>query len=475
MKKKLLITLLSAAAVHATSESMTQSYFKRFTQAYLKVIVYLTEKRHGAPHTAPLVDAALAHVDDSVKAVDMLGSQFPEFIKLAEPGATSAEAASNAQATAHVDAYFRTKLNRDDVSSIEALRTLVAIKCLLWVKNNNHLQFTSGQKNENTRLTPELFAWMRELAQEAIPTTADENAQIYALLINDLGKVLAKNGEDHDAALAKVFTLSSTERAQILPTFEKLTPYEQAEAKRLLTSGVNIAQMGQLESVACEAQELKKLSLKDRVKLLTHIMFDVAGAMGHNGTTYSITFANPAAKTYKNIYESLTARDIYAEFMKKQALRFELITKDTQALSPELIAQTRLATMVRSDNKTMAYDNAIKHFNALPEDVRAALIKELQETGYTSKALKLEYGPALLNNAVLNKADGLVGVKDALVLVADIYAAARKYVANEEAGVVTVHVSKISQAVKGMQASDLNGKKIEIVKLNDHELEARFA
>ena len=142
-----------------------------------------------------------------------------------------------------------------------------------------------------------------------IQDASDREAQIVSLSYNDFLKILENQdmvrkhtgsiSVDHDVLLEEAFTkLPKTIFDQMFPTYSKLDKKTQAKVKTLLTAGGNIAQLGQLESVAYEAKELSKLNKHNFKSQLLHIIGDVMGAAGSN--TF-VAFVEAAAVTYQNI------------------------------------------------------------------------------------------------------------------------------------------------------------------------------
>lgn len=389
----------------------------------------------------------------NTQIMQALVAAIPELEELKKPNATSAEAGPG--------------------TDIEFKRTIGAIKCLYWLLTGDYESFSRNQPPA-VKIQQSSFEWLADLTRKTHATQDRIDAQYYSLAINDLGKVFEIQNKvnefnnssihEHDAILAALFKLDEASRDTILPTFKRLSPQSQRYVEMLLTAPINLAQFAQLESVPAEANALRSMTPEQKNFLFVHIMCDVMGALGHVDLDSSRTFVEPAAKTYKNMYQALfdPKGDYYSAFMKLQALRFNMIKKINDRLTGGQEIIVRLATMLRSD--TPAQAQMVKDaFDALDSSSGKVLRSFLAPSGTRShgEQIKIEYAPALLLAAkAKNK------LVEGLAILSMVFSKVK--LNRHQARVVIVDARNLVELLKDdIDRSVL--ERVKLVKVNDSE------
>ena len=452
MKKYVILLLSTGLAAQQLPEPKS---FKQKAAEKLQALVALVYNPQKPLYTDQ--DFVAKETQEIVKRLTTI---IPEINELLKPNEGSAEAG------AAPDREFK--------------RTVAALRCLNWLLTENYEQFTKGQ-GAAVKLTKESFNWLSKLAKRVVCPINSRDAQYYALAINDLGKVYDVRDKvnaaagtstcNHDTILAQIFSLSAEDRARLLPTFSKLSPESQKLVTQLLTGSLNIAQLGQLEAVAIETREFDKLPFATKEFLFVHIMADVMGAAGFVNLDWSVSFTQPAAKTYMNLYEAMKTPDSYEAFMKKQAVRFGFIKTEKEDLTHEQIALTRLATMLRSNTPQDAAQ-VFDVFLTLDDKTRYILTNELffgSQKNVGNPAIKIEYAPALLMHAKNTQQP-----KQGFEILAKLFSATRKTFAQSTECVIDVGARDLAAQIdpkgeKPITATELLKRTFVVSKINSAE------
>lgn len=450
--------------------------------------------------------------------LEYLFERIPELKLLLLPCFASAEATQKDPATPEFEAVLKDAIKDSPYSygnAIEILRTLTAMKCLYWIKNDNHIQFTAGQveavKLKNEKDDPNnQWKWLTDLYATTVTNQEMLDAQFYALALNDIGKVKAlivdihratgSTTMDHDELLKILLTHDKCEtlRKQYLKTYGKLSPKTKKYVLVLLAKGGNIPQFGQLESVPAEAKEFGDWTTEwEKNYALLHFMCDVAGAVGFMNSSYSMALVKPAVTTYQNIQKALETNVPYTTMLDLQKVRFGY---DKNAnLEREDIVKIRLASMLRSDNPTN-FQQIASVYNSIPEKQRSAFVLAFAPYEQMPQ-YKFEYAPALLvgardkATAEANKQiqDEKISEEDkgtrakittshyqnqmssALLILKGLYRAVKdlKFDWSNNAS-VTIHAGPVARLVKAQGAVALKDKTLKAELINNHEAWAYF-
>lgn len=463
MKKILSLALLSVYALHASSAAQPQPKQPGSIQRIqLFLAATVTQGLDWLNIYRPLISASSYTLKtDNASLLASFAYDVPELKLLFDKNDASPEALR--------------QLSAKDAQFAEALRGICAVKCYSFILCNNHKNFTAPQK-QNV-LTAHNLDFLHKKFNEILPTAADKQAVEYAVLCNDLGKAhklkqITKT-QDHDKALARVFALPEAQRNELLVTFSKLNKNVQTKIERLLAMPINLAQLGQLESVPAEFLALNAYSKADLLAKWIETLCDVAGACGHLNLHGSMVYNEKVHRTYVKILEVIeqnAAQHIYQAMVAKQATRFGYITTEASPLSAEQYAYTRIASMTRCDT-SVDVAKVAQAFEKLDKNTKENLLQELTQVNDKQTQIKIEYQPSLLQNAEKDGADGL---KHGLMISNNIYKAVRSELKGSKEAFVIVQASDLAGKIKN-NTSELASTKIEVTKINEQEFKVDFA
>ncbi|GLA14619.1 hypothetical protein AnigIFM62618_001056 [Aspergillus niger] len=303
-------------------------------------------------------------------------------------------------------------LFNEDYSEVN--RTLTNVLAVRWLLDNDYSTFTCHQK-EPIRLKSPTFNDFRELANHIRKEPDWLMALIVALVLGDVGKDhgLAKEvrarlkttPEDmnHDTVLEKALEL------RIIDTPLDLLPAPRRDDVLRgvrLGAKLNIPQLAQGENVPGSLQCLQDLRGQESAFELKYleIMFDVAGAGAHVDACGSVRMIEPVCQSFLLTYKILkrviskkiTIQEAYNQVLQNRGRILsekgypKLSTDDKQER-----ALLRLYAMGRVADIDLA-ERFRKALLGLPDDHRAELIKELNQSGLEDEqAVILYYMPAL--------------------------------------------------------------------------------
>ncbi|MCL5875568.1 MAG: hypothetical protein M1114_03790 [Candidatus Dependentiae bacterium] len=353
-------------------------------------------------------------------------------------------------------------------------RTLMAMRIFFMLRNNDYQILTTPQTNPSSKLTPEQCNALSDLTKQL--NHQEAQAVIYDLLSNDFGKFdnikAAVNNtrviqlEEHD--------LIGTEYLQkfgnTLPGFQGLSSHPRNLILKTRQANFNLGQLLQLECPQKEVEGYKTFNAREKLVFLIEALCDIAGAQGHVNNTGSTILAKPFATSFFFAKDALLTDDPYNKFLRKKAQIFGFVDESSE-ITQKATTLTRLAAMTRRSDQTSAAE--IKNaFEQLEEKTQNILITELSKTGVSDRAIKLEYSPALLMNAL--------GGKSAEALASSMRLLAKLFVLTSEKdlqkeGVLTVHINAIASSPEikenTKQAAE---KEIEIEVVNENEMKAKF-
>ncbi|KAI3030918.1 hypothetical protein CBS147347_2238 [Aspergillus niger] len=296
----------------------------------------------------------------------------------------------------------------------EVNRTLTNVLAVRWLLDNDYSTFTCHQK-ESMRLKSATFNDFRELANHIRKKPDWLMALIVALVLGDVGKDhgLAKEVQarlqtvsdkdmNHDTILEKALEL------RIIDTPLDLLPAPRRDVLRGVRLGakLNIPQLAQGENVPGSLQCLQDLRGQESAFELKYleIMFDVAGAGAHVDACGSVRMIEPVCQSFLLTYKILkrvvskkiTIQEAYNQVLQNRGRILsekgypKLSTDDDKER-----ALLRLYAMGRVADIDLA-ERFRKALLGLPDDHRAELIKELNQSGLEDEqAVILYYMPAL--------------------------------------------------------------------------------
>lgn len=309
-------------------------------------------------------------------------------------------------------------VNYDEVN-----RTLVGVRTLRWIYQNDYDSLTRGQP-EQVRLERDSFDWLRQLFESNIHSPEDLLTLVMSMVINDLGKDpnlevdyqqetgLSLKGQNHDIILLEAA------KAGMIPCLGMLDVDHREEVMRGLELGgeLNAAQLAQAENVPVNLEGLLGMRGHEHafeLKFMEQIL-DVAGAGGHADPTSAKKLIEPVFQAFKTVHEisleiiagKSTLRQGYDKVLTKRGnmlvregfRRLTVGDRDQRAL-------LRLLTMGRTADKEQAelFDEA---FEGLDVDYKTLLVDGLNVDGDTDGTAVLPYYmPAMLS-------EGLDSTKD---------------------------------------------------------------
>ncbi|OJJ69025.1 hypothetical protein ASPBRDRAFT_32761 [Aspergillus brasiliensis CBS 101740] len=297
----------------------------------------------------------------------------------------------------------------------EVNRTLTNVLAVRWLLNDAYGTFTCHQ-NDAIKIKKPTFDDFRELAKRIRKEPDWLMALIAALVLGDVGKdhELAKEVQaqlktpsveamNHDTVLEKALELGL-----IGSPLESLPAPRRDDVIRGVRLGakLNIPQLAQGENVPGSLQCLQELQGQENAFELKYleIMFDVAGAGAHVDACGSVRMIEPVCQSFLLTYKILqrviskeiTIQEAYNEVLQNRGRILsdkgfsKLSTDDEQER-----ALLRLYAMGRVADIKLA-ERFHQALFSLPDDHKAELIKELNQSGLEGEqAVILYYMPAL--------------------------------------------------------------------------------
>ena len=350
---------------------------------------------------------------------------------------------------------------------VELDRTMCSVYCLGYLYRGQMADYQALTEPQAaaTRLTQAEFKSCHQWLQRCLPDQDSYNLMHYIMLIHDIGKnqAVARQvaGEsagtvDHDEVLMRLFGEEySEQRAQILPTFDRLPAAARDTVRQVLSQPFNLGQYVQAEAPAAI---VSGLTIREPVRSLhlLHTVLDIAGAAGHVHQTGSIVLTSTTYQQLKVAMESLTKPegsfiDRYNDNLRKRAqlLGVEKETIEQLQEDYDVWAQVRLACMLRY-NTPEQFQTVAEAYQQLPDPVQAVLARELSKNGINDRSTMLYYAPALL--AGLTKHHGMEqSIAFFAHLLQEAHIADKPARQQGETGVVLADISILAQAATAGQ------------------------
>jgi hypothetical protein len=302
----------------------------------------------------------------------------------------------------------------------EVNRSLLGVLALKWIVIRDYERLTRYQ-NADLKLRRKSFDALREYVLSYLRSSEELYALLVATFANDLGKdvtmlhevqkYLPPNGQkvNHDEV---IYLAAVNHVIEIIDEFPESNPERESLILGLrLGAKLNVSQFAQAENVPGSLSSVMVMQGRPEAFDLKYleIIFDVAGAQGHNDARCALNLIEPVWSSYYN------ARDILLEIVRnKVSLRGGydamleqrnrmLVDSGWQSLDitdPTQRALLRLLSMGRVTESTLA-DHFQEAMNGLQAAVRTDLVNGLMVDGIEDGCAVIPYyAPSLFANAL---------------------------------------------------------------------------
>lgn len=379
-----------------------------------------------------------------------INEKYPELARLTEPVKASPDGGAQQLNNVHSPS-----LSLFGKQHIEYDRTAVGLLAVKWVISNNYEQFVANQAPAK-KLKPESFKELREATLALIKKNRLE-ALVTSLACNDLGKVKSFVNEiearsvnkeiDHDNILLEALR----KYPELVPSFQKLSDDDKHIIVKGMSAQFNLGQFVQAENLPANLQGLKKLSEDELIFNHFHILYDVAGALGHVSSNGCMLLNEPTYQFFAMALQSIkmlpnkSLMDVYNHYLRARAALWgkHEIKNDKDRAFVRLGCMARCESSAEFDQVKAAFENKLL---AKTQDI---LCKALNKNGVTDRGVLLYYGPAVICNArSAYKENPGEGIAIGLRYLAKVLSLASSLQKNSAPGVTIIDCADLAQKMK---------------------------
>jgi dephospho-CoA kinase len=280
------------------------------------------------------------------------------------------------------------------------------IKLLL---QSRYEDFIKPQKPEvgDAVLSMRSFQELKAMVEAVAPSPDDLNTMLTYLnmmrigksdaLISFLQKEAGITGYNHN----QVLPIALNRFPELFPSYARLPADKQDIIRNIISSDFNMGQLIQGENTVVSLEPLRNLGKEELNLLLVTNIIKVAGARGHANIVGSSVITENVFGAFSDAFVELSKlssgaepRSVYERILQRKGRQLGIVGNTQTQL-----AAIKLNMMFRNYSPKEAV-TILAGVEALPEDLRSAIVSNLLNEGYHNMFALPYYGPKLMEKSI---------------------------------------------------------------------------